>query len=236
RDSLPQLPGDFGPSQTGISPDFFKASGLPLGQGRDFTDGDVLGSQRVAIISESLARLYWPGEAALGQCVMLGQPTASCSIIVGVSADPHRMRIIETTTGQIYYPLTQSTDDPTDLIVRARPGQETAVIRAADQILRPLIGSMDGLWARTFRSIVEPEVRSWRLGATLFTALGVLALIVAAVGGLLGHRIRGGPASERDGDSHRDGRSHVGHRRARPGRRRARTCCGNLTRCRRFSS
>jgi ABC-type antimicrobial peptide transport system permease subunit len=113
---------------------------------------------------------------------MFGEATAPCSIIVGVSADPHRMRIIENTAGQIYYPLAQSTDRPRELIVRTRPGQETAVIHAADQILRPLISSMDGLWARTFRSIVEPQVRSWRLGATLFTALGVLALVVAAVG------------------------------------------------------
>src|SRR5262245_8654191 len=180
--SVPQLPGDFGPSETGISPGFFKATGLPLKHGRDFNDRDVRGSQPVAIISESLARLYWPGEPALVKCVMLGQPTAPCSVIVGVSADPHRMRIIEKTTGQIYYPLAQSTDDPTDLIVRTRPGRETAVIRATDQTLRPLISSMDGLWARTLRSIVEPQVRSWRLGATLFTALGVLALVVASVG------------------------------------------------------
>jgi predicted permease len=182
RDSLPQLPGDFGPSVTGISADFFKASGLKLKQGRDFNDGDVRGSQPVAIITEPLARLYWPGEPALGKCVIFGKPTDPCSIIVGVSADQHRMEIIENTAGQIYYPLAQSTDRPRALIVRTRPGQETAVIRAADQILRPLIGSMDGLWARTFRSIVEPQVRSWRLGATLFTALGVLALVVAAVG------------------------------------------------------
>jgi putative ABC transport system permease protein len=182
RDSLPQLPGDFGPSQTGISPDFFKASGLQLKQGRDFNDRDVLGSQPVAIISESLARLYWPGEPALGKCVMFGEPTAPCSTVVGVSANPHRMRIIEHTTGQIYYPLAQATDEPSDLIVRTRPGRETAVIRATDDILRQLIASMDGLWARTFQSIVEPQLRSWRLGSMLFTALGTLALIVASVG------------------------------------------------------
>lgn len=182
RDRLPQLPGDHGPSESGISPDFFKASGLPLKQGRDFNDGDVRGSQPVAIISESLARLYWPGESALGKCVRFGDHTAPCSVIVGVSADVHRMRIIEQTTGQIYYPLAQSTDEPSDLIVRTRSGREAAVIRAADQILRPLIGSMDGLGARTFGSVVEPQVRSWRLGATLFTALGGLALIVASVG------------------------------------------------------
>jgi predicted permease len=182
RDSIPQLPGDFGPSVAGISPDFFKASGLQLKQGRDFNDGDVRGSQPVAIITEPLARLYWPGESALGKCVIFGKPTDPCSIIVGVSAGQHRMRIIENTAGQIYYPLVQSTDRTRALIVRTRPGQEAAVIRAADQILRPLIGSMDGLWARTLRSIVEPQVRSWRLGAILFTALGVLALIVASVG------------------------------------------------------
>lgn len=182
RDSLPQLPGDYGPSIVAVSADFFKASGLPIRRGREFTDGDQRTTQPVAIIGESLAKLYWPGESAIGKCILFPKRESPCHVIVGVAADAHRMRIIEPTIGQVYFPATQSLDSPRGLVLRTRPGQTAAVIRAADLTLRSLIPGMSGIRARTLESILEPQLRPWRLGVTLFSALGVLAMVVAVVG------------------------------------------------------
>jgi predicted permease len=182
RDSLPQLPGDYGPSIVAVSPDFFKASGLPIRRGREFTDGDQRTTQPVAVIGESLAKLYWPGEPAIGKCILFPKREGPCHVIVGVAADAHRMRIIEPTIGQVYFPATQSPESPRGLVVRTRPGQTGAVIRAADATLRSLIPSMSGIRARTLESILEPQLRPWRLGVTLFSALGALAMVVAVVG------------------------------------------------------
>ena len=179
----PSLPGDDGTSQAYVSAGFFKTTGLRLVLGRDFTSSDQAGSQQVAVISESLARLYWPGETALGKCVTLGEPTGPCRVVVGVAADARRRARIEPTAGLIYVPIAQGGKvRPRNLIVRARPGQSATVLRATESVFRPLLRDMVGLQVVTLESYVEPELRPWRLGATLFAALGALALVVAAVG------------------------------------------------------
>jgi predicted permease len=182
RDSVPQLPGDYGPSISSVSPDFFKASGLPLKSGREFSDDDRADAPRVAIVGESMARLYWPGESGLGKCIMILKRDAPCTRVVGVASDAHRRSIVEATIAQFYVPLAQTPFAPHELIVQTQAGMGPATVHAAEQILRSVGLPITGLTARTFESILEPELRPWRLGATLFTALSALALVVAAIG------------------------------------------------------
>ncbi|MBO0727170.1 MAG: ABC transporter permease, partial [Blastocatellia bacterium] len=64
-----------------ITPDFFRALGIPLVQGRDFTSADVAGAPPVAIINETMARTYWPpgkenAQNPIGQRITLGAPGA----------------------------------------------------------------------------------------------------------------------------------------------------------------
>ena len=135
------------------------------------------------IVSESVAQLYWPGEPALGKCVIVGTREAPCALVVGVAKDAHRRGIIEPVTGQLYTPFAQWPDEtPRSLIVRTSGDRTTAVTRAAEDIYRPLVTNMTGLRVTTFATVLEPQLRPWRLGATLFSALAALALVVAAVG------------------------------------------------------
>lgn len=181
RDSIPQLPNDYGPSMAAVSPAFFRASGLRLVAGREFTDADQRSSTPVSIVGESMARLYWPGETAIGKCIMVLKRDR-CFIVVGVADDAHRRGIIEAPISQFYVPVAQGFDSPQDLIVLVRSGRGPAVTRAAEEILRPLVSEMVGVIARPFSSVLDRELRPWRLGASLFTALGILALVVAAIG------------------------------------------------------
>jgi putative ABC transport system permease protein len=182
HEHTPQLPGDYGPSMDAVSAGFFKASGLTIRSGRDFSDGDTADGQQVIIVGASMAQLYWPGESPIGKCFMILKKDGPCYAVVGVVADAHRMRIIEGPISQFYVPLAQWKDAHRALIVRTRPGREAAVTRAAEEIFRPLVSGMIGMSARSLVSVMEPELAPWRLGATLFTALGLLALAVAAIG------------------------------------------------------
>lgn len=181
RDSLPRLPGDYGPAITSVSPSFFLATGRQVIAGRDFTDADRPGSAEVTIVSASLARLYWPGESAIGKCIML-MKRDRCFTVVGVVADAHVRGLIEPLSTQLFVSIAQMQDTPAELAILTRPGRETAVARMAEQIVKPLVSEMVGFRVRTFESTLDGELRPWRLGATLFTALGVLALVVAAIG------------------------------------------------------
>ena len=127
--------------------------------------------------------MYWPGEPPLGKCVIVGTREAPCALVVGVAKDAHRRGIIEPVTGQLYTPFAQWPDEtPRSLIVRATGNRTTAVTRVAEDIYRPLVTNMTGLRVTTFATVLEPQLRPWRLGATLFSALAALALVVAAVG------------------------------------------------------
>jgi predicted permease len=182
RDSVPTRP-EFGPSITAVSREYFRATGVRLREGRTFDERDHASAQRVVIVSESVAQLYWPGEPALGKCVIVGTREAPCALVVGVAKDAHRRGIIEPVTGQLYTAFSQWPDETLrSLIVRVNSGRTSAVIRAAEDIYRPLVTNMTGFRATTFATVLEPQLRPWRLGATLFSALATLALVVAAVG------------------------------------------------------
>jgi putative ABC transport system permease protein len=135
------------------------------------------------IVSESMARTYWPGESALGKCLIMGERTSPCSTVVGVVADVHRMRVIETPALQYYVPVELSAfGGASDVIVRTSERNMPAVSRIAAQELKRAFPRMSFPRIRSMQSMLEPEFRPWRLGATLFAAFGILALVVAAIG------------------------------------------------------
>jgi predicted permease len=183
RDTLPQLAGgEPGPSTSSVSPGYFKTVGLPLIAGRDFSASDRKGTQLVAIVSRRLAALYWPGENPIGKCIVMDKRDGPCTQVIGVAADAHSYSILERPSTKYYLPILQRDDAPRYFVVHVRPGSEGAVLRAADGIMRSLVSDLLMISVRRFDSVNDRELRPWKLGATLFAALGVLALVVAAVG------------------------------------------------------
>lgn len=183
HDSLPQLvDGQRGPTVASVSPGYFKTVSLSLVAGRDFTAADRKGTQPVSVVSRRLAALYWPGENPIGKCIVLDEPDGPCAQVVGVVADAHRMSILEPPSTQYYVPILQHGDAPRSIVVHVRRGSEGAVMRASDGIMRSLVTDLLMMSVRRFDTANNRELRPWKLGATLFTALGLLALAVAAVG------------------------------------------------------
>lgn len=130
-----------------------------------------------------MARVYWPGQDALGKCLIIGARTDPCSIVVGVVGDVHRMRVIEDPIMQYYRPVsTDNFGSASNLIIRTSERDIPAVTRIVAQELKRAFPRMSVPRIRTMKSMLEPQFRPWRLGAILFTAFGVLALVVAAIG------------------------------------------------------
>ena len=71
-----------------VTPGYFEALGTPLRSGRAFTDGDVQGMQPVAVVNETLSRVYFRGRNPLGERIAVGVSGGWCTI-VGVVADVH---------------------------------------------------------------------------------------------------------------------------------------------------
>lgn len=183
RDSLPSV-ADGGPYLDEVSPEYFQTVGMRILRGRAFTNADQASAPRVAIINESLARLWWPNESAIGKCMKIGGDTMPCSEIVGISENSRRESVIEDVTVQYFVPLAQAIPRPSmSYVLLARPRGDAAA--AAEQFRRVLQRAAPNLpYVRVYplEDLVSPQKRSFRLGATMFAAFGGLALLLAAVG------------------------------------------------------
>jgi predicted permease len=182
-DSIPHAGGDA--SVSAVTSGYFASAGTRLLGGRVFTAADRVGSEPVAIVSDLMARTLWPKGDAIGQCLYTS-PTRTdntiCARIVGIVADVHRFRLREKPSMHYYIPFGQERGmGGTYLVMRPHGDPSTAIpeLRTLVQRLDPTIEFVD---ASTLQSDIDPEARPWRLGATVFGMMGVLALLVAAVG------------------------------------------------------
>jgi predicted permease len=182
-DSFPRLASG-GAYLNGVTPEYFATMGTRIVRGRAFTAADADSVPRATIVNETMARVVWPRQDPIGKCVKL-DATAPCSTVVGVAQDVYRESLRPEPTMQYYVPL-----DPRTLPTPMRALFVRAARGADPEQLAPLLRrAVQGLAAdlpyanvRPMRRLVDPHVRSWRLGATLFTAFGALALVIAAVG------------------------------------------------------
>jgi len=177
RDSIPQLKSG-GPYCQRVTPGYFAAMGTPV-HGRAFTPADR--SASVAIVSETMARLLWAGEAAIGKCFYVGSDKR-CAEIVGIVPDARRFNAVEDVAMHFYVPFApDSSQFITALVMRARgrPEDLVAPVRSA---MQQTAANLPYAAVTPLADLVAPSIRPWRLGTTMFGVFAGLALVLAAVG------------------------------------------------------
>jgi putative ABC transport system permease protein len=174
------------PQYNAVSPAFFAVTGVRILAGRSLTSDDRSGAGGALVVNATMAKKFWPGESPVGKCVIIGKRTAGCSTVVGLAEDTPAMQLLETKPhAQYFVPMRAVVDSesvaPSAIIVRTRDGEW----RAADEIVRAeLHASAPAATIKydAMMNYLERELRPFRLGAKLFTAFGLLALLVAGVG------------------------------------------------------
>jgi predicted permease len=163
-----------------VSPSFFATLGLPVVRGRAFTEADRPGSPAVTIVSESIARRFWPGADPIGKHVIGGgkEPLT----VVGIVPET-RYRDVRVTHSAIYYPLRQSEFPfpPTTLLVRSRrssPDLVAELRRAIDRTTPQLALAS----ASPFEQLLAAPLAQPRMNALLLGVFAGAALVLAAVG------------------------------------------------------
>src|SRR5262245_40858540 len=163
-----------------VSPGFFEAMGTHILLGRPITSDDREGAPRVIVLGESMAKRLWPKQDGLGKCIRVGLETEPCSTVVGIAEDVRRAELA-TTEMHYYLAIDQYAPDEGGVFVRTTGPAS----RRAEEIRRALQKVMPGasyLTATPMSTLIGGKTRSWRLGATMFTVFGGLALVLAAVG------------------------------------------------------
>jgi predicted permease len=175
--------GEAGLAGNAVGPGYFATVGIRLVDGRDFTTSDVAGSAPVVVLSESAARAAWPGKRAVGQCMVLGRDTNPCTTVVGVVSDANLVNITPEPGTHYYLPVTQYPYIRSLAItVRAPSRTRAALAQAVRHDLTGRLPASTDLRIEDLRSSLDPRYAQWTEGAVVFTAMGILALIVAAIG------------------------------------------------------
>jgi predicted lysophospholipase L1 biosynthesis ABC-type transport system permease subunit len=137
----------------------------------------------VAVVSEAMARVLWPGKEALGQCIRVGADTMPCTTVIGIAENAVQQSLLgDERPFRYYLPLDQADPARGNYLLLQMRGEWTQPI---ESIRKPLQAVMPGdtyVTVRSLEQVVDQQRRSWEVGATMFVAFGILALLVAAVG------------------------------------------------------
>jgi putative ABC transport system permease protein len=179
------------PMLAAVGAQFFRTVGARSLRGRDFRETDTRDAPPVAVINEPLARILWPHEEPLGQCIYLpvraSDRGGSCATVIGVLRGFWKYDILNRDVLAVYIPLAQQTLEtgasrrPGALFIRAT-GDPRAIVGGVRRAIQGARSNLPAVAVSTMNSVVEPEVRPWRLAATMFTLFGAIALTVAAIG------------------------------------------------------
>jgi predicted permease len=160
-----------------VTPGFFRAMGIQL-EGRDFTWADNLQSQRVAIVNQSAARVYWPREGAVGEILMRGQEAYH---VIGVVDDVREESVESGSGSQIYYTATQQNPAGAQLVVRTSL-PPASLATGVLHVLRSLNSRQPAAELRPVRTIVDRAVSPRRFFVLLVGAFASLGILMAALG------------------------------------------------------
>jgi predicted permease len=162
-----------------VWPGYLRGVGIPLLRGRDFTGQDGKTSPRVAIVNQTAADLYWPGEDPVGKRVMFFGENAPAEVI-GVAHTANYQAIGEKAKPFVYLSLQQYYFPTAVLYIRTAGGPD-AVLAS----VRSEVQAMDGnllLQAETVETTIRQSLWAQRLSAGLLAAFGMLALLLATIG------------------------------------------------------
>jgi predicted permease len=177
-DSVRDL-GQFSPQES--TADYFKVMGTRILRGRGLTAADRAGTPGVVVVSESMARTLWPGRDALGQCLRFGTPSAACFTVVGIAEDIIAGSFTDAGRNQYYLSIEQTRSEGLGLMIRAR-GDAASAAEHIRRALQPIMPGAGFVSVQPLGDLVQRGRRSWELGAAMFVAFGLLAVVVAAVG------------------------------------------------------
>jgi putative ABC transport system permease protein len=181
-----------------VSPGFFETLGMPLLEGRDFKASDRSGSERVVIISQSVAQTLFPGQTALNRELRW---TDGVMKFIGISTEPRRIigvvpdfddeNIIPSPSMAIYQPIDQEGWNGR-LFVRAQH-DPNALIPVITQAIHDMAADQPVERASTLEDIRAEVLTPNRLNAIVFGGFAAVALLISVVGvaGVLAFSVSG---------------------------------------------
>jgi predicted permease len=168
-----------------VGPDYFKTLQIPLVEGRDISEIDTRGQPLVAVITEAMARRFWPNGNAIGGRFFFGRPVEGRApdyiTVVGIARTVKQRSMNEPPQSAVYVPLQQFYAADTILHVRAA-GAADALAGDLQRVVRDLDPRVPFYDVGLLSEHTGAATFQQRLAANLLVVFGALALLLAAVG------------------------------------------------------
>jgi len=166
---------------TNVSPEYFSVMDVPIVSGRTFTEDDRPETPRVAIVNETMARRFWPNENAVGQTFRSRNSEGPPFRIVGVSADHKVTTVGEPPTPFLHIARLQQPNAYSAIIARTR-SDAAALLRDMRREIHALEPTLAFVENQTMEDEVGMTLFPVRASAWLVSAIGLVAMLLAAVG------------------------------------------------------
>jgi predicted permease len=170
--------GEFNVLIDDIDEGYLTTTRMPVISGRNIRPTDDATAARVAIVNQSFVNRYWPGRNPIGRTFHLDSTTVT---VVGVVPDSKFARLNDAPAPFMYLPMAQHWDSGTNLLVRTA-GDPTAVFAAIRREIRALDPNLPAPTLTTLRQATSVALLPQRVAVAVTGVLGLLGLILAAVG------------------------------------------------------
>jgi predicted permease len=170
-----------------ITPGYFATMHIPILRGRDITEADGEGAPKVAIVNETLARRFWPGEDAVGRHFLAGEPGRGGAkdnfqefTIIGVAKDHKYRSLSDEARTFLYVPFRQNHLDKMNLVTRSESGD--ALFPALRAVVHEINPALPILHAQSLKQYTAIGLLPQRVAGWISGTLGALGLILTGLG------------------------------------------------------
>jgi putative ABC transport system permease protein len=164
------------------TPDYFKAIGIPLLRGRNFTEHDTKNSTRVAIVNEALVRATFPGQDPIGKTVTNFGPGNETLEIVGVVGNVRHLALETEPRTELYQPLGQASWPSMFVAVHTATSNPLTVVPAVQNAVWTVDKNVPLGNVRTMQEIVANSLVKRKFTMLLLAIFAGLAVTLAAIG------------------------------------------------------
>jgi putative ABC transport system permease protein len=183
----------YDPQARSVTPGYFAAMGIPMLTGRNFEAHDVDSGQLVVIVSEAMARKYWPGESSvIGKRITFnsGIPTErqqvvggpGSRLVIGVAGNVKHLGLDEDEVPMFYTPHTQQPSYHTMRVVVRADAEPAALARMVREELTQMDREVPLSQVTTLSRALDATVAAPRMRANLLGLFAALAMVLAAIG------------------------------------------------------
>ena len=180
--NVPGVEKDYSADIRVSTPDYFRAMGIPLLKGRNFSESDLGSSLNIAVVNDALARTVFPGQDPIGKRITnFGPDSLTLQIIgvvgnvrhVGLDADPH---------SEIYQLLGHAQWPSMFVVIRSATSDPTSVTSAAQSVVWSVNKDVPLANVRTMQDVIANSVQRRKFSMLLLTIFAGVAMLLAAIG------------------------------------------------------